>query len=96
MESTNQRQTPGCSNFDVRDIYMDQNQCANKNKLMLTIKNKRELDNSKIGDGKQILNTVVNTSENSNATKIQEISSKGGISKKRTPYKADTSIRRTV
>ena len=51
---------------------MDQNQCSNKNQLMLTIKNKREVDNSKIGDGKQILNTVVNTSENSNATKTPE------------------------
>ena len=85
MESTNQSETPGCSNFDVRDIYMDQNQCSNKNQLMLTIKNKREVDNSKIGDGKQILNTVVNTSENSNATKTQENSSTGGISIKRTP-----------
>ena len=51
---------------------MDQNQCSNKNELMLTIKNKTELNNSKIGDGKQILNTVVNTSENSNATKTPE------------------------
>ena len=64
---------------------MDQNQCSNKNELMLTIKNKTELNNSKIGDGKQILNTVVNTSENSNATKTQENSSTGGISIKRTP-----------
>ena len=72
LELTNQSETPGCSNFDVRDMVMDQNQCSNKNELMLTIKNKTELDNSKIGDGKQILNTVVNTSENSNATKIQE------------------------
>ena len=39
---------------------------------MLTIKNKTELDNSKIGDGKQILNAGVNTSENSNWTKAQE------------------------
>ena len=31
-----------------------------------------ELTNSKIGDAKQILNTVENTSENSNATKTQE------------------------
>ena len=51
---------------------MNQNQCFNKNDLMLTIKNKTELNNSKIGDGKQILNTVVNTSENSNATKTPE------------------------
>ena len=43
---------------------------------MLTIKNKTELDNSKIGDGKQILNAVVNTSENSNGTKAQENSNR--------------------
>ena len=69
LELTNQSEAPGCSNFDVRD--MAQNQCFNKNKLMLTIKNKTELDNSKTGDGKQILNTVVNTSENLNTTKTQ-------------------------
>ena len=70
LELKNQSETPGCSNFDVRDKDMDQNLCSNKNKLMLTFKNKTELDNSKIGDGKQTLNTVVNTSENLNATKI--------------------------
>ena len=42
---------------------MDQYQRSNKNELMLTIKNKTELDNLKIGDGKQILNAVVNNSE---------------------------------
>ena len=52
--------------FDVRDMDMDQNQCSNKNELTLKIKNKTELDNSKKGDGKQILNSVVNTFENSN------------------------------
>ena len=69
MELTKQRETPGCSNFDVRDMDMDQNQCSNKSELMLTIRNKTELRNSKVGDGKQILNSVVNTSENSNDTK---------------------------
>ena len=48
---------------------MDQNQCSNKNELMLTINNKTKLHNSKIGDTKQILNTVVNTTESSNAKK---------------------------
>ena len=43
---------------------------------MLRIKNKTELDNSKIGNGKQILNTVVNTSVNSNAEKTQENSNR--------------------
>ena len=42
---------------------------------MLTIKNKKKLDNSKI-DGEQILNTSINFSENSNATKTQENSNK--------------------
>ena len=51
---------------------MDQNQCSNKNDLMLAIKNKEQLDNSKIGDGKQILNSAENTSENSNATKTRK------------------------
>ena len=39
-ELTNQSETPGCSNFDVRDMDIDQTQCSNKNELMLTIKNK--------------------------------------------------------
>ena len=43
---------------------------------MLTIKNKTELDNLKIGDGKQILNAVVNNSEIQNATKTQENSNR--------------------
>ena len=43
---------------------------------MLTIKNKTKLYNSKIGDRKQILNTVVNTSESSNATKTQKNSNR--------------------
>ena len=43
---------------------------------MLTIKNKKKLDNSKIVDGEQILNTSINFSENSNATKTQENSNK--------------------
>ena len=71
-ELTNQSETPGCSNFDVRDMDIDQTQCSNKNELMLTIKNKTKLDNSKIGDEKQILNTLVNFFENSNATKTHE------------------------
>ena len=53
-------------------MAMDQNQCSKKNELILTIKNKTELDNSKIGDGKKIFNTVVNTSENSNGTKTRK------------------------
>ena len=67
MELTNQIETPGCSNFDLS---------SNKNELMLTIKNKTELDNSKTRDGKQILNTLENTSKNSNATKTQENSNR--------------------
>ena len=43
---------------------------------MLTIKNKTELDNLKIGDGKHILNAVVNNSEIQNATKTQENSNR--------------------
>ena len=39
---------------------------------MLAIKNKEQLDNSKIGNGKQILNSAENTSENSNATKTRK------------------------
>ena len=57
-------------------MAMDQNQCSKKNELILTIKNKTELDNSKIGDGKKIFNTVVNTSENSNGPKTQENSNR--------------------
>ena len=34
---------------------MDQNLCPHKNDLILTIKKKTELDNSKIGDKKQNL-----------------------------------------
>ena len=48
------------------------NQCSNKNDLILTIKNKTELDNSKIRDWKQILNTAENTSEKLNATNTKE------------------------
>lgn len=55
----------------------DQYQCTNKNTLMLTIKDKTELDNSNVGDRKLNLNTVentsvANTSENSNATKKEK------------------------
>lgn len=55
----------------------DQYQCSNKNTLMLTIKDKTELDNSNVGDRKLNLNTVentsvANTSENSNATKKEK------------------------
>ena len=55
---------------------MDQNQCSNKNELMPTINNKTKLHNSKIGDTKQILNTVVNTTESSNAKKTQKNSNR--------------------
>ena len=51
-----------CGNFNLRDMDADQNQCSNKNNLMLTIKDKTELGNSNIGDGKLNLNTVENTS----------------------------------
>ena len=57
-------------------MAMDQNQCSKKDELILTIKNKTELDNSKIGDGEKIFNAVVNTSENSNGTKTQENSNR--------------------
>ena len=46
LELIIQIETPGCSNLDTRDMDMDENQCFNKNKLMLTIKNKAKLDNS--------------------------------------------------
>ena len=51
-----------CGNFNLRDMDADQNQCSNKNNLMLTIKDKTELDNSNIGDRKLNLNTIENTS----------------------------------
>ena len=40
LELTNQIETPGCSNFDVIDMDMNQNQFSNKHDLMLTIKKK--------------------------------------------------------
>ena len=72
LELTNQNEAPECSNFDVRDMDTDQNVCSHKDDLILTIKKKTELDNSKIGDKKQNLNTAENTSEELNATKMQE------------------------
>ena len=78
MELTNQSETPDKIHgyrgkiHDLRYMDKDQSQCSNKNELMLTIKNKTELDNSNIGHGKQSLNTVVNTFENLNATETQE------------------------
>ena len=44
LKLTNQSEAPGCSNFDVRDIDMDENQCSKNHELMLTVKNKTELD----------------------------------------------------
>lgn len=49
LELTNQSESPGCSNFDVRK------QCSNKIELMLTIKIEADLNNSKVSNGKQIL-----------------------------------------
>ena len=56
LELTNQNETSGCSNFNVRDMDM-----SNKIELMLTIKNKTELDNSKTGDVKQTFEHCGNT-----------------------------------
>ena len=54
-ELTNQGETSGYSNVDVREMNVDHNQCSKKNDLILTIKNETGLDSSKI------LNTVENT-----------------------------------
>ena len=56
LELTNQNETSGCSNFNVRDMDM-----SNKIELMLAIKNKTELDNSKTGDVKQTFEHCGNT-----------------------------------
>ena len=90
MEFTNHTETPGCSNFDFRDINMGQNQYPNKNDLILTINNKAKLDNSKVGDGKQILNTPENTSEE-NPTKTQENSNRT-ITSNRTLHRKCTDV----
>ena len=52
LELRNQSELSRCSDFDVRDMDIDGNDCPNKNGLMLTKKCKAELDNSNIGDGK--------------------------------------------
>ena len=49
LELTNQSESPGCSNFDVKK------QWSNKIEFMLTIKIKTELNDSKVSNGKQIL-----------------------------------------
>lgn len=51
---------------------INQNQCPNKNDLMLAIKNQPELDNRTIGDEELNLDTLEDTSANSTGIKIQE------------------------
>lgn len=75
---------------------INQNQCPNKNDLMLAIKNQPELDNRTIGDEELNLDTLEDTSANSTGIKIQEKSNWTTISSPQKYLDTKSQFRKTA